>query len=290
MVAPDSSLESTKGGGSQLMLVDSHCHLDLAQFTNDIDDVLARARQSGVRLIVNPGIDLHHSNAAIALAEKYDEVYAAVGIHPNSSHVFDDSAMAEEVIHELKVLSSHPKVVAIGEIGLDYYWDKVDPLIQKKGFELQLNLAADVGLPVIIHSREANEDVASILRSWHNRPLAASSPLGRRSYAGVLHAFSGDYALAAEAYTWQFLLSLGGPITYKNAHNLHELLPQLDIERLMLETDAPFLTPHPFRGKRNEPSYIKLVCHRIAEVIDEPVESVAEKTTNLAYQFFGLEP
>lgn len=266
------------------MLVDSHCHLDLEPFDADRDLVVNRARAAGVQRIVTPGIDLQQCRQAVDLAARYPEVYLAMGIHPNSSGDFTSAA-----IDELRTLAAHPKVVAIGEIGLDYYWQKVDHAQQRLAFQAQLTLAADLGLPVIIHSRESNEDVAAILTDWVQSAAFRHSPLAARPFAGVLHAFSGDLALAQAAYGWNFVLSLGGPVTFKNARALHELVPQLRLDRLMLETDAPYLTPHPHRGARNEPAYVALVCDQIAQLCGVTPASVATASTRLADQFFGLE-
>lgn len=266
------------------LLVDSHCHLDLNQFDADRDAVVDRARQQGVRMIVNPGIDLDHCRRAIDLAERYPEVYAAVGFHPNSSDQYEPSSLAD-----LRALAAHPKVVAIGEIGLDYYWDKVDPAQQARAFRDQLNLAAELGLPVIIHSREANEDVAATLETWVESSLFRDSALAQRPFAGVLHAFSGDLTLAQRAYDWNFVLSLGGPVTYKNARSLHGLVPQLRLDRLMLETDAPYLTPHPHRGERNEPGYVALVAAQMAALCGRSIAEIAAETSAVALRFFGIE-
>ena len=265
-------------------LVDSHCHLDLAQFDADRDDVLARARAAGVAAIVNPGIDLDQCRGALALAADTPGLFVAVGVHPNSADewTFDS-------YDELRKLAAMPKVVAIGEIGLDYYWDKTPPAIQRRVFEQQLELAAEVGLPVIIHNRDASADVAALLRAWVAGSHFAASPLAARPYAGVLHAFGGDLALAEAAYTWNFVLSLGGPVTFTNARELHALAAQLDLDRLMLETDAPYLTPHPHRGKRNEPAYVQLVCARLANLLGTTPADVAARTTALAHRFFQLE-
>jgi TatD DNase family protein len=264
------------------MLIDSHCHLDLEQFDADRTAVLERARAAGVQVIVNPGIDLKHSRQAIALAEAHAEVYAAVGIHPNSSGDFTPAT-----VDQLRSLAAHPKVVAIGEIGLDYYWHKVDPAQQALALQAQLELAAELGLPVIIHNRDAHEDVATILRAWVQSPVTRHSPLAPRPFWGVLHAFSGDLTLAEEAYTWNFVLSLGGPVTFTNAQRLHDLAPRLRLDRLMLETDAPYLTPHPQRGKRNEPAYVALVCDQLARLSGLTSTAVAQATSQVAYQFFG---
>ena len=266
------------------MLVDSHCHLDLDDFDADRDAVVDRARAAGVRLIVNPGIDLQHCRQALALADQYPEVYAAVGIHPNSSADFTAATL-----DELRTLARHPKVVAIGEIGLDYYWEKVDPAQQTFALCAQLGLAAELGLPVIIHSRESNVDVATLLEAWVQSDEFRQSPLAVRPLVGVLHAFSGDLALAQAAYTWNFVLSLGGPVTFKNARNLHTLVSQLRLDRLMLETDAPYLTPHPHRGARNEPAHVALVRNTIAELCGLTPAAVAEQTSTVALRFFGLE-
>jgi TatD DNase family protein len=295
------------------MLVDSHCHLDVAQFDEDRDAVLARARTAGVGLIVNPGIDLQHCRQAIALAQAHPQIYAAVGIHPNSSDTwFADPETAIETRTESTIPEASStaatsteaalvelagssaartanKVVAYGEIGLDYYWDKVPKATQQRAFEAQLDLAARLGLPVIIHNRDANADTAAILASWINGASFRTSPLAQREYVGVLHAYGGDLAMAQTAYEWGFILSLGGPVTFKNARRLHALTPQLRADRLMLETDAPYLTPHPYRGKRNEPAYVALVCAQLAELFGTTVEEMAATTTATALAFFGLQ-
>lgn len=265
-------------------LVDTHCHLDAAQFDEDRAAVIQRARAAGVQWIVVPGIDLQHCRQAVALAEAEQDIYAAVGIHPNDSDKFDAHTAAA-----LRDMAQHPKVVAYGEIGLDYYWDKVPQQQQWRVFEAQLALAAELGLPVIIHSRDSNEDVATILEAWVNGAAFARSPLAARPFAGVLHAYGGDQALAERAYGWNFVLSLGGPVTFKNAKSLHALVPHLRRDRLMLETDAPYLTPHPHRGKRNEPAYVALVCEQLAALYGIEPEDVARESSAVAARFFGLE-
>lgn len=264
-------------------LVDSHCHLDVAHFDEDRADVLARARDAGVQRIINPGIDLTHCRQAVALAEAQPDVYAAVGIHPNSSN-----HVGPKTLDALRTLADHPKVVAIGEIGLDYYWDKVEPSQQAQAFREQLDLAATVGLPVIIHNRDATVDTSVILHEWANDPHTQRSPLASQPFWGVLHAFGGDLALAHRAYDWNFVLGLGGPVTFRSARQLHEIAPQLDLDRLMLETDAPYLTPHPYRGKRNEPAYVALVCEQLAQLLNRPADEIAQRTTAVAERFFGF--
>ncbi len=265
-------------------LIDSHCHLDMEQFDADRAAVLERAQAQGVRLIVNPGIDLRHCRQAIALADTHPQVYAAVGIHPNSSADF-----AEQTLTQLRQLADHPKVVAIGEIGLDTYWGKVPLRRQAHAFRAQLHMAADLGLPVIIHNRDATADVADILDEWAASARTRNAPLAKRAFWGVLHAFAGDVALAQRAYGWNFVLGLGGPLTFKNARSLHRTAPQLRLDRLMIETDAPYLAPHPLRGKRNEPAYVALVAERLAELLAVPVEEIAARTTAAACSIFGFD-
>ena len=262
-------------------LVDSHCHLDLEQFDADRAAVLERAQAHGVSMIVNPGIDLLHCRQAIDLADRHPQVYAAVGIHPNSSADF-----SEQTLTQLHELVNHPKVVAIGEIGLDYHWGTVSRQKQAQVFRAQLELAAELGLPVIIHNREASTDLARILQEWAASAQTRNSPLAEKPFWGVLHAFSGDAELAHAAHNWNFALGLGGPLTFRNARALHQMVPHLDLDRLMLETDAPWLTPHPFRGKRNEPGYVALVAEKLAEFLAVPVEEVAGRTTAVALSIF----
>jgi TatD DNase family protein len=251
--------------------------------------VIDRARAAGVEGIVIPGIELSQCRQAQALADAQagstePALYTAIGIHPNSSGDFGAASEAE-----LRTLARHPSVVAFGEIGLDYYWDKVEPGRQRFAFERQLALAAELGLPVIIHSREANDDIAVVLSEWVQSAAFAASPLAKHPFAGVLHAFSGDVALAHAAYDWNFLLSLGGPVTFTNARPLHALVPQLRRDRLMIETDAPYLTPHPHRGKRNEPAYVSLVCEKLGALYGVPPAQMAVESTALARAFFGLK-
>jgi TatD DNase family protein len=267
-----------------LALIDSHCHIDLNHFDGDRQAVLQRARQAGVQSFVIPGIDLTQNQQALVLAQQEADVRVAVGVHPNSSGDFGPQSL-----EQLEFLANHPHVVAIGEIGLDYYWKDVEPERQASAFEAQLALAARIGKPVIIHCREANEDVAAHLRAWVGSSEFRNSALSERPFAGVLHAFPGDLALAQEAYSWGFVISLGGPVTFRNARTLHALIPNLRLDRLMLETDSPYLTPHPHRGTRNEPAYVTLVCDAIARLLGVPSETVANATTTVAQKFFGIQ-
>ena len=230
-----------------------------------------------------PGIDLRHCRQALALTHQEADVYAAVGIHPNDSGEFSPA-----VEQELRDLARDPKIVAYGEIGLDYYWEKVPHAVQQRAFERQLEIAAELGLPAIIHSRDSNADVADILEAWVRSAGFARSPLAKRPYAGVLHAFGGDAALAERAYGWNFVVSLGGPVTFTNARQLHALVPALRRDRLMVETDAPYLTPHPHRGQRNEPAYVALVCRKLAALYGIAPEQMAQESSDLAANFFGI--
>jgi len=262
------------------MFIDTHCHLDFHQFDADRGDVLQRAVDAGVMVIVNPATDLDSSRRAIELAERHPGVYAQVGVHPNDAASFDQNTLAE--LHDL---AQHPKVVAIGEIGLDYYWERVPHDQQQAAFQAQLELAGELNLPVVIHCRDAHADIRDILRKW---VPGAQIQRGEDAILGVLHAYSGDLDMAQEAFGWNMVLSLGGPITFRNARQLHALVAQFPPDRLMLETDAPFLTPHPHRGQRNEPAYIPLIAQSMADLLDLDVDVVAEKTTALARRVFKV--
>lgn len=264
------------------MLIDSHCHLDLAEFDEDRDAVMARAQEAGVATIVTIGIDPEHSRAAIALADRYPQVYATVGIHPTHCNGFEP-----ELLAELRELAGQPKVVAIGEIGLDFYWDRTPIDVQKTAFRAQLDLAAELGLPVVIHDRDAHDALRAEIGAWVRARLPGT-PLAARPFAGVLHSFSGDQAMAEEAYDWGFVLGISGPVTFKNARSLHTLVQRLRPDRLVIETDAPYLTPHPHRGKRNEPAHVALVAAKLAELWDMPYAAVAAATTATARTLFGI--
>jgi TatD DNase family protein len=261
------------------MFIDTHCHLNFHQFDEDRDLVVQRALEAGVAVIVNPAVDLATSRQAIELAERYPGVYAQVGVHPNDAADFDAGVVAE-----LAELAQHPKVVAIGEIGLDYYWERVPHDRQWAAFEAQLDLAARLNLPVVLHCRDAHSDLRDILRKWV--PGAQKQRAGN-AILGILHAYSGDQAMAEEAFGWNMALSFGGPLTFRNAKDLHSLLAQLPLERLLLETDAPYLTPHPLRGRRNEPAYIPLIAQGLAEIKGIDVTAVAGATSALAKAVFA---
>lgn len=256
-------------------MIDSHCHLDFPHFDQDRDAVLARAVESGVIAIVNPGTDLESSRRAVELAERYEGVYAAVGVHPHDAFSLDRQTLAE-----LRQLASHPQVVAIGEIGLDYYRDLSPRAQQRAAFDDQLALATELELPAIIHQRESAVDVMSALREW-----ATDDHLGC-----VLHAFSGDMEMAEEAVALGFFIGVGGPLTFKNARRLPEIVVELPLNRLLIETDAPYLTPHPYRGKRNEPAYVALVAERLAQLRGLPPDELSRQLTDNTRSLFRLPP
>lgn len=251
------------------MLTDTHCHLDLHHFDADRDEVLARARAAGVGRILIPGIDLAQSRQALALAEKHPELRVAVGVHPNDSQSFGPEAQAN-----LRELARHPKVDAIGEIGIDLYWKTVPLEEQQRAFRAQLALAAELNKPVIIHDREAHLEVLSVLRDQ-------APPAGV-----VLHAFSGDQALAAEAVALGFYLGVDGPLTYKKNDGLRAIFAAAPLDRILIETDAPYLTPQPKRGARNEPAYVRWVAEKLAEVRGLTLDEVTRATTENARRLF----
>jgi TatD DNase family protein len=248
------------------MLTDTHCHLDFDNFDYERTEVIDRARSAGVVRILNPGINVLTSENALKIAQQYPEVYAAVGVHPNEADSWD-----EETVNRLRILAAQPNVVAIGEIGLDYYRDRTLPEKQLIIFKSQLDLAAELGLPVIIHTRnsstddrKATSDAINILTIWIEKLNDSNSELA--ACPGVLHSFSGDLISAHNAITLNFCLGITGPVTYKNSDELQQVVGSVPLKNLLIETDAPFLTPHPFRGKRNEPAYVKYIAEKIAEI------------------------
>lgn len=256
-------------------LSDTHCHLNLNQFNEDLESVLARAAQAGVEHILVPGIDLPTSLRAVELAEQHAGLFAAIGIHPNSAKSWESGN-----IKEIAALCKHPKVVAIGEIGLDYYRHHAAPAQQKAAFQAQLELAQDTQLPVVLHSREAMQDVLLILKNWHGRLLSTRSGLAARP--GILHAFEGTLQEAREAAQLNFWIGIGGPITYPNAGHRLEIIKKLPLESILIETDAPYLAPQAHRGERNEPANVKMVVQKMAETLNLNYDQVAKITSESA--------
>ena len=264
------------------MLVDTHCHLDFSRFNQDRPQVIKRANKASVKKIIIPGVDIPSCQAAVKLAEQNNGIYAAVGIHPNSASNWKD-----RTLKQLLELADSPKVVAIGEIGLDYYRDRTPKAKQQQAFRAQLSLAATLQLPIIIHSRDAYSDILKILKDWHTQLVKSGSPLA--SNPGVFHSFSAGLSEAEQAIQMNFLLGISGPVTFNNAKNLQHTVSKLALNNLIVETNAPYLTPHPFRGKRNEPEKVKLVAKKIAELHKTTLDQVAKTTTENANKLFKLE-
>lgn len=240
------------------------------QFSEDVDLVIQRAKDAGVQYIVVPAVDVVTARRAIAIAERYEGVYAAVGIHPESAKDVPASDF-----DEIERLASHEKVVAIGEIGLDYYWDAAPRPEQQNVLRRQIELAKRVELPVIIHNRESTEDVVNLLRD------AKASEVG-----GVMHCFNGTLDVAEACMAFGFYISFGGPVTFKKAEDVREVAAQIPADRILVETDSPYLSPHPFRGKRNEPARVRLVAEQIAQVRGVDVDVLAAQTTANAFALF----
>jgi TatD DNase family protein len=264
---------------------DTHCHLDFDAFDEDRSAVLERARQSGIVRILIPGIDVDSCIKAIRLTEEHEEIYAAVGIHPNSANAWVDHTYAT-----LEEMADRPKVVAIGEIGLDYYRDRTPRALQKKIFQQQLELAADLELPVVIHNRDATDDVLKILSKWHVNLVESKSALQFRP--GVLHSYSATLKYANRAMEASYYVGITGPVTFKNALDLQAVVSELPLNRLLIETDAPFLSPHPLRGRRNEPANVRMVAEKIAMLKNQSLKVVARQTSVNANHLFnwGLFP
>lgn len=254
------------------MLIDTHCHLDFERFNEDRQAVVDRAMQAGVQRIIIPGLDLRNCTAVLKLTEQYENVYAAVGVHPNSTAQWQD-----DWIDELRQLANHKKVVAIGEIGLDNYWDKSPQATQRWALRPQLKLAAELNLPVIIHNRDANEEIIRVL---------AESPLAGHEGAGVLHSFSGDWGTAQAALQMGFYIGFTGPLTFKKSVELRRIAATVPDDRILIETDAPFLTPEPYRGQRNEPAYVAQVAAQLAEIKGVATAVIAKQTTENALRLF----
>jgi TatD DNase family protein len=267
-------------GYSKLRLVDTHCHLNLNLFRDDFDSVLTRAWDQGVERILIPGTELGNSQFAAELCDLHPNLFASVGVHPNEANEWNETSL-----QRLAVLIRHPKVVAVGEIGLDYYRKYARPALQKDVLQKQLNFAAEFNLPVIIHSRESLHELLPILTNWQEKLSAAGHPLA--SHPGVLHSYDGDLETARRAIAHGFFIGITGPVTFKNAAERQELVRDLPIDSLLIETDAPYLTPHPYRGRRNEPAYVSFVAEKIADLHQMEVEEVAERTSRNADRLFS---
>lgn len=252
-------------------LIDTHCHLDMTEFDSDRDEVIKRAISAGVERVICIGTDYESAQKSISLSRKYrDTVYATVGLHPHDARFF-----TSEYEEKLKILAQEDGVVAIGEIGLDYHYDNSPRQIQQEVFIKQLSIAKDLNLPVVVHSREAKTDTLRILRE---------SGLTR----GVMHCFSGDWQMAEEAMAMGFYISIAGPVTFKNANRLSRIAASVPDDYLLVETDAPYLTPVPHRGKRNEPAFLVHTVERIASIREVDPADIARITTVNARRLFSI--
>lgn len=256
-----------------IVLFDTHMHVNVEQFKDDKEEVIQRAFDAGVNDMVVVGFDRETIPLAIEIAEQYETIYAAVGWHP-----VDAIDMTESDLAWIKELSKHPKVVAIGEMGLDYHWDKSPKEVQDEVFRKQIRLAKDVEMPIIIHNREATEDIIKVLQEEDAEEVG-----------GIMHCYNDDVRYVQACLDMNFYISLGGTVTFKNAPLPKEVAVQVPIDRLLVETDSPFLAPHPHRGKRNEPSYVKLVADKVAELRGLSVEELCQKTTENAFRVFRLQ-
>ena len=255
------------------MLIDSHAHLDMEDYNNDIDEVLERALTGGISQIITIGIDIPSSQKALELAKRYPFIFSTVGFHPHNA----DDVNAVKIKDLIKLASESKKVVAWGEIGLDFYRNYSHVKNQIAIFELQMDTALELGLPVIIHDRDAHNKVLEIVRKRKNP-----------DQKGVIHCFSGDYNLAMSFIDLGFHISIPGTVTYKNALKQQEVAAKVPLERMLIETDAPFLAPLPVRGKRNEPSFIRHTAEKIAQLREMDVKELALKTSLNAKTLFGL--
>ena len=268
------------------MFTDSHAHLFFKDFQDDLDNVIKRAKDAGVDYIVNPGTDLATSRRSIELAEKYEMIYACVGFHPHDASNADD-----ESLKEIELLSNHPKVVAIGEIGLDYHYNYSLPERQREVFSRQIEIAQRRNLPIVIHSREAEDDTLRIVETMMNA-RSDWRVHDTKPARGVFHCFPGDVAMAKKVIDWGFYISFPGPITFGNKLNkpnsMVDVATKISPEHILLETDSPYLTPAPNRGKRNEPSNIPHIAKKIAQLQDLSVEDIGRTTNVGAHKLFGI--
>lgn len=250
-------------------IFDTHAHYDDESFNEDRNELFEAMQKNNVKYIINQGINIETSKFSVSLSEKYDYVYAAVGIHPEDVNSLED-------IGEIKKLASHKKVIAIGEIGLDYHYDNANKEIQKQYFYNQLELANELNLPVVIHDRDAHKDILDTLKSI------------KINNAGTIHCFSGSVEMAKELIKLGYYLGFDGPITFKNAQKNIDVLKYIPLDRILIETDAPYLTPVPFRGKRNNSMYLTYVINKIADIKKLSPEEIANITLNNAKTLFKI--
>ncbi len=254
------------------MFIDTHAHLFYPNFKDDIDEVVKRAQDYGVDKIIVPATDLETSAQAIELCEKYEIIYGSVGVHPHETKEWND-----KLTEKINNLVQHKKIIAIGEIGLDYYYDFSPPEKQIQAFRAQLNIALEIGLPVIIHNRDSDDDMLKIITEYCGKGLKAQ-----------FHCFNASLQHAFEYIKMNHFISFTGNITYKNRGDIRSIIEKISLKNLLLETDSPFMTPAPYRGKRNEPAYVKYVAEKIAEIYKVSVDEVGKITSYNAFRLFGF--
>lgn len=257
---------------SDTILIDTHAHLDHERFKDDVDQVIERAKLAQVQSIITVGADLASSRQAVEFAKRSPDVIATVGVHPH-----DADSVSESVLNEIAILAQDEGVVAIGEIGLDYHYDFSPRDVQRRVFAIQISLARKLELPIVVHVREAYQDVMSILKSEHAEDVG-----------GIIHCFSGDREVAKDCLDMGFYISVGGILTFANSKELRRIIRGLPLDRILLETDSPYLTPVPYRGKRNEPAYVVHVAEALADLKGIAFDEVAETTTLNACKLLGL--
>lgn len=255
------------------MIFDTHAHYDDEAFDDDREELLSHMREKGIEYIVNVGSDIESIRKTLELTEQYPFVYGAVGVHPSET-----AKLTSKDMEWIRETAGQEKIVAIGEIGLDYYWPEPDREVQKKWFKEQLRLAEETGLPVIIHSRDAAADTLEILKEWDAHKTK-----------GVIHCFSYTWETAREYLDMDYYFGIGGVLTFKNAKKLKEAVMHIPIEKILLETDCPYLAPEPYRGKRNQSEYIFYVAEQLAELKKISREEVLEITRNNAKRFYEIE-
>jgi TatD DNase family protein len=255
-----------------LELFDTHCHLNSHKFEGEVAQLIEAARANGVQNIVIPGYDYESNLKSLAIADEHAGIYCAVGYHP-----CDLNDLTDDHYHQLYEWAKRDKVVAIGEIGLDYYWDTTTKELQDQMFRKQIAIAKDLDLPIVIHDRDAHGDILNVLKEEDAGKVG-----------GIMHCFSGSWEMAQECMKMNFYISFGGPVTFKNGKRPAEVASKVPLDRLLVETDSPYLTPEPHRGKRNEPAYVKHVAERIAALREIPFEELAAATTQNAKTVFRI--
>lgn len=253
------------------MLFDTHAHLDDDKFDIDREDIIAYIKDEGVSCLVNIGADMESSRTSVSLAEEHDFIYAAVGVHP-----YDAPELTDDDLEELRRLSKNEKVVAIGEIGLDYHFPDTDKEGQKEGFRKQIALAKELSLPYVVHDRDSHQDCYDIIKE-------------SGYFNGVMHCFSGSSEFAKQMTDLGFYISFAGTVTFKNAKKVKEAALTVPMDRILIETDCPYLSPEPHRGKRNNPANVRFVAEMIAEIKGIPFEEVCKITMENGKRFFGIE-